>query len=79
MTESTRIACAYVQLVSVALLVVVIKLTHIVDGPLVRILASSLVLKQREEEVLAQRRVRVEEDWPRGEDDINGVHILVRN
>ena len=40
---------------------------HVVDAPLVRVEAALLVAVQRVEEVLAQRRVSVKEDRPRGE------------
>lgn len=50
--------------------------SHIVHTPLVRVLASRLILEERQKKVLAQSRVRVEEYWPTREDNIDGVHIL---
>lgn len=51
-------------------------LTHIVHAPLVRVLACRLVLEQREQQLLSERRVRVEEERPGGEDHVDRVHVL---
>ena len=46
------------------------------NAPFVWILASGLVPEKAFKEVLSKRRVRVEEDRPRWEDDIDSVHVL---
>ena len=53
-------------------------LTDVVDSPLVRVLTSLLVVEEREEKLLADLRVRVEEQRPSGEDDVDSVGVLHR-
>ena len=53
-----------------------VRRTHVVDSPGVRVLPASLVFEQRQEQLLADDRVRVEEQRPGGEDHIDSVDIL---
>lgn len=51
-------------------------LTHVVHTPLIRILTRRLVFEQREQELLPKCRAGIEEQRPRGEDNVDGVHVL---
>ena len=46
------------------------------DAPLVWILTSGLVPEKTFKQVLTQRRICVEVDRPRWEDDVDSVHVL---
>ena len=50
--------------------------TEVVHGPLVGVLSRSLVLKQREQQRLADGRVRVQEERPSRVDDVGGTNRL---
>lgn len=50
--------------------------THVVDRELVGVLSCRLVLKQREQQLLAKRRVGVDEQRPRRVNHVHCVHVL---
>ena len=50
--------------------------THVMDRELVRVLPRRLVLEQWEQKLLAQRRVRVNEQRPRRVYHVHRVDVL---
>ena len=46
------------------------------SGGLVRILSSCLILEERQKELFADQRVRVQEGGPSREDDIRSARVL---
>ncbi len=77
-TNGLRVVSAYGKLISDKCRFVVECriLTDIVDRPLVRVLTSLLVVEKRKEHLLADLGVRVQEQRPSGEDDVDGIGVL---
>ena len=55
----------------------VVNLTEVMYGPCVGVLTRSLVLEETKKEVFAKLGVGIEEDWPSGHDNVDGVHVLI--